>query len=716
MQHSNHLIHETSPYLLQHAHNPVNWYPWSDEALNKAKEENKPVLVSIGYAACHWCHVMERESFEDEATARIMNENFINIKIDREERPDLDHIYMDAVQAMTGSGGWPLNVFLTPDAKPFYGGTYFPPARAFNRPSWQETLLGVMQAFQEKRNEIDAQAENLTEHLLKSNDFGLQKLAEEEIFSAGKLDEAVQNIMKSADKDWGGFGKAPKFPQTFSIQFLLRYSYCQKFSKLPESSKTPSPQGVPDPAEEAGEGKEQSSWGEAALQQALLSLDKMIEGGIYDQVGGGFARYSTDTEWLAPHFEKMLYDNALLIAVLSEAYQLTKKERYKEVIEETIVFIQRELLHPENGFYAALDADSEGVEGKFYVWSQEEVQDMLGANADIFCEYYDVTQKGNWEETNILRIKKSMEELATEKEMTMAEVKKIIENGKKQLLEYRNKRVRPLLDDKIILGWNALMNTALSKAFAATGNISYRQLAIDNMQFLLSRFSSKDTNEFFHTWKNEIAKYPAFLDDYAFLIQALIHLQEITADKKWLIKARSITDFVIEHFSEPGTSFFFYTHAGQQDVIVRKKELYDGAVPSGNSVMAYNLFHLSILFDKKDWKERSLSMLLSLGNAITRYPTSFGIWACLLQEVISGTNEIAIVGQVSENLHQELLKQYIPHRIVIISTEPDPGFPHLTGKSSTNPASIYLCRNYTCLQPVFTVNDLISLINSAHGG
>jgi uncharacterized protein YyaL (SSP411 family) len=712
MSHTNHLIHETSPYLLQHAHNPVNWYPWSDEALKKAKEENKPILVSIGYAACHWCHVMERESFEDDATARIMNENFINIKIDREERPDLDHIYMDAVQAMTGSGGWPLNVFLTPDAKPFYGGTYFPPKRAFNRPSWQETLLGVTQAFREKRNEINAQADNLTEHLLSSNAFGLQQLLEEELFSADKLDEAVQNIMKTADKEWGGFGKAPKFPQTFTIQFLLRYSYCQRFSKQSESLNAPSPLGVSDPAKE---GKEHSPGGEAALQQALLSLDKMIEGGIYDQVGGGFARYSTDTEWLAPHFEKMLYDNALLISVLSEAYQLTKKKRFKEVIEETIEFIQRELLHPDNGFYAALDADSEGVEGKFYVWSREVLQDLITDNADLFCEYYDITKKGNWEETNIPRIKKPIQEFAAEKKMTVAEVKKILEKGKKQLLEQRNKRIRPSLDDKIILGWNALMNTALSKAFAATENISYRQLAIDNMQFLLDRFSVNDAGEFFHTWKNNIAKYPAFLDDYAFLIQALIHLQEITADKKWLTKAKSITEFVIKQFSEKETSFFFYTNKQQHDVIIRKKELYDGAIPSGNSIMAYNLFHLSVLFDKKEWKEKSLNMLSSLGTAMARYPTSFGTWACLWQEVIAGTNEIAIVGTWSEDLQSALLEQYIPHRIVMISENADPTFQLLTGKPATNPASIYLCRNYTCLPPVFSINDLISLINKASG-
>lgn len=702
MPHSNQLIHETSPYLLQHAHNPVDWYPWSDEALNKAKEENKPVLVSIGYAACHWCHVMERESFEDEATARIMNEHFINIKIDREERPDLDHIYMDAVQAMTGSGGWPLNVFLTPDAKPFYGGTYFPPRRAFNRPSWQETLLAVMHAFRERRHEIDAQAENLTGHLLSSGDFGLHQLTKEEIFSAAKLEEAVQNIMRSADKEWGGFGKAPKFPQTFTIQFLLRFGYSQKISRRSElvnSSSLP-----------------EEDMGETAIRQALLSLDKMMEGGIYDQAGGGFARYSTDTEWLAPHFEKMLYDNALLISVLSEAYQLTKKERYKEVIEETISFIQRELLHPEKGIYAALDADSEGVEGKFYVWSREEVQELLGPDADIFCEYYDITEKGNWEEKNILRIKKPIEQLAAEKKITIGEIKRMIDKGKKLLLVHRNKRVRPLLDDKIILGWNALMNTALSKAFAATGNLSYRQMAIENIQFLLDRFAVKESGAFYHTWKNDKAKYPAFLDDYAFLIQALIHLQEITADKKWLMKARSMTEYVIEYFSEKGTPFFFYTNSGQKDVIIRKKELYDGALPSGNSVMAYNLLHLSVLFDRKEWKDRSLDMLTSLGNAIARYPTSFGIWSCLLQEVISGTNEIAVVGKISENQQMELLSHFIPHRVMMTSDQPDPGFPLLIDKPATTPPSFYLCRNYTCQQPVFSLNELISLINKAHGG
>ena len=521
----NKLINETSPYLLQHAHNPVNWFPWSDEALEKARRENKPILVSIGYSACHWCHVMERESFEDQETARLMNEHFINIKIDREERPDLDHIYMDAVQAMTGSGGWPLNVFLTPVAKPFYGGTYFPPKRAFNRPSWQEVLLAVTEAFTQRRNEIDAQAENLTEHLLQSNAFGISSQAEISVFTKEKINEAFENIMKNADKKWGGFGKAPKFPQSFVIQYLLRFFY-------------------------ATENKE-------ALDQALLSIDKMIDGGIYDQIGGGFARYSTDTEWLVPHFEKMLYDNALLLSVISEAYQITNDKRYKEVIEETIQFVQRELMHPEGGFYAALDADSEGEEGKFYVWDHAEVVELLKEDGTIFCDFYDIRPGGNWEEKNILQRKKKEEIFCKEKNISLEELKRILQKGKGVLLKKRSERVRPQTDDKILLGWNSLMTTSLCKAFAATGNESFKKLAIDNMQFLLKKVSNNNTVDFFHSWKNDIAKQPAFLDDYAFLIQALIQLQEITGDINYLEKAKMITEHVLEKFNDSATIFFF---------------------------------------------------------------------------------------------------------------------------------------------------------------
>jgi hypothetical protein len=589
---------------------------------------------------------------------------------------------MDAVQAMTGSGGWPLNVFLTPDARPFYGGTYFPPQRAFNRPSWQETLLSVIKAFNERRHEIEAQAENLTEHLLQANSFGMNKSTDYENISLEKAEEAFQNIMKQADKEWGGFGRAPKFPQTFSIQFLLRYHHI--------------------------------SGNKESLDQALLSLDKMIEGGVYDQIGGGFARYATDTEWLAPHFEKMLYDNALLVSVLSEAYQLTKKERYREVIQETIQFVERELMHPEGGFYSALDADSEGVEGKFYVWGKAEIDELLGEHSSLFSKYYDVTEKGNWEHYNILRAKKSAESFAEENKIETAKLKEILAEGRAKLLEQRKKRVRPVLDDKIILGWNALMNTACSKAFGATGNETFRQLAVQNMNFLFEKFFDRKSGAFCHTWKNDKSKIPAFLDDYAFLIQALIHLQEITANTDYLYKAQTVIGFVNENFVEKETGFFFYTASFQTDIIIRKKEVYDGATASGNSVMAHNLLYLSVVFDKPEWKQRSLDMVSSLLNAIIKYPTSFGNWLCLLYEIMTGTNEIAIVGPQFSGIQSGLLSRFIPHRVLMASGSGNPGFPLLADKSAITNTGIWLCSNYTCQLPVFSVNELIALINRHH--
>jgi len=682
---ANRLENETSPYLLQHAHNPVDWFPWGEEALQKAKKENKPILVSIGYAACHWCHVMEKESFENEETAAIMNENFINIKIDREERPDLDHIYMDAVQTMTGSGGWPLNVFLTPDKKPFFGGTYFPPRRAFNRSSWREVLVAVSTAFREKRDEINTQADNLTAHLLKSNSLGHEPSGDLTNISKGKIDELFQNLMASADKEWGGFGRAPKFPQTFSIQFLLRYYHVTR--------------------------------SEEALTQACLSLDKMIEGGIYDHLGGGFARYSTDDEWLVPHFEKMLYDNALLISVLSEAFQLTKKELYREVIDETVGFIKRELLHSVGGFYSALDADSEAEEGKFYIWELDDVKRLLGNNAEIFCEFFDISQRGNWSEgvrleegKNILRIRRSLKDFAREKNITIDKLKTIIQNGKSVLFRERSKRVRPALDDKIILSWNALMNLSLSKAFAATGRDDYRDLAIVNMEFLIANFKNKSEEYFHHTWKNNRAKDLAFLDDYAFLIHALLSLQEITGHVDWLFTAKGITEYVIKNFDEQ-EGFFFFTDSRQQDVIIRKKEVYDGATPSGNATMAYNIYRLSILLDIPEWKRRAEKMISSLSNLIVRYPTSFGAWAALLLEIVDGTEEVVVVGGEPSILAKQVLAEYIPHKIFLVSKTGKEQLPLLTGKTPIDKPLIYLCHGYSCLKPVTEVNQLLTLLN-----
>ncbi|MES2004552.1 MAG: thioredoxin domain-containing protein [Bacteroidota bacterium] len=684
MNHTNQLIHETSPYLLQHAHNPVNWYPWGEEALQRAKVENKPILVSIGYAACHWCHVMERESFEDEGTAAIMNELFINIKIDREERPDLDHIYMDAVQAMTGSGGWPLNVFLTPDAKPFFGGTYFPPIRAYNRASWKEILEGVHKGFTDRRNEIDAQAENLTSHLLSSNAFGIQKPGAGEageLFTDEHLQTIASNLLANADTEWGGFGKAPKFPQSFSIQYLLRHYH---FSK-----------------------------DEAALQQALLSLDKMIYGGIYDQVGGGFARYSTDNEWLAPHFEKMLYDNALLVSVMSEAFQITQKPLYASAIRHTLSFIKREMLSSEQGFYSALDADSEGVEGKFYTWSREEVLAVLGEeDAVLFNSFYDVTEDGNWEHTNILWVKEPADVFAARYEMSVTDLENRLTRCRTKLMQQRDTRIRPMLDDKTLLGWNALMITACTKAFAALGDTDYHDMAIRNMAFLEKVFAKAD-GSWHHTYKNGKARIPAFLDDYAYLIQAYIHLQEITGKGEYLLKARTLTRFVIAHFEEADTGFFYYTHNSQTDVIVRKKEVYDGAVPSGNAVMAHNLLYLSIVFDEAEWGERSRSLVQSLGKAITRYPSSFGIWAMVAQLHSKGMLEIAITGQQATAFLCPVLNRFIPNKILQAEETNSAVFPLLAGKTDgvgKGTTAFYLCKNYACLAPFFRVEDLLAKV------
>ncbi len=678
-KYTNSLINETSPYLLQHAHNPVDWYPWGEEALEKAKKEDKPVLVSIGYAACHWCHVMERESFENEETARLMNNNFINIKIDREERPDIDHIYMDAVQAMTGSGGWPLNVFLTPDGRPFYGGTYFPPVRAFNRSSWREVLEAIHLAYKEKKNEIESQADNLTDHLKNSNAFGIGTTGKNEgVFLQGTLDEIVKNLLKDADTAWGGFGKAPKFPQTFSIQFLLRHYHYTK--------------------------------DEESLKQALLSLDKMIYGGIYDQIGGGFARYSTDEKWLAPHFEKMLYDNALLINVLAEAFQLTNNTLYSQTIHHTMQFIQREMLSEEGGFYSALDADSEGVEGKFYTWSKAEAKDVLGEDANIFCEFYNITENGNWEHTNILWVTKPLQQFAAEKGMDATELTERLDTCKLRLLEARSTRIRPMLDDKILLGWNALMNVAFSKAFAATGLDVYKEIAIKNAAFLESSFENTVTGQWLHTFKSGIAKYPAFLDDYAYLINAYIHLQEITGNPEYLHKAKSIAHITAENFLEENSGFFFFTSKSQKDVIVRKKEIYDAATPSGNSVMAINLHYLGIIFNKQVWIEQSRKMVEQFGNAVARYPGSFANWACLLQQFIYGVPEIAITGNTSLDMLSEILKEYIPIKVIQAAKVPLKDFPLLDGKRFEDSSLIYICKDYSCKKPIENVKEIKSLL------
>ena len=675
--HTNHLINETSVYLLQHAHNPVKWFPWNDAALKKAKDENKPILVSIGYAACHWCHVMEKESFEDEATAAMMNEYFVNIKIDREERPDLDHVYMDAVQLMIGSGGWPLNVFLTPQGKPFYGGTYFPPKEAYGKISWKALLLSVHEAWDKRKNEIEAQADNLTAHLINANIF-VKKNNDGNFFIQENLEIIAKNILQNADAALGGFGRAPKFPQTFCIRSLLRHYYFTK--------------------------------DENALKQAVLSLNKMMQGGIYDQLGGGFARYSTDAAWLAPHFEKMLYDNALLLIALSEAYQLTRDENYATCIRETMDFVEREMLSPENGFYSAIDADSEGVEGKFYTWDKKEIEKILGEDAALFCNVYNISENGNWEHTNILRLSNSINEeavlLHTEKDI----LQKKINDLKQKLFAERAKRIRPQTDDKILLGWNALMITGCCKAFAALREKKYLLLAEQNIIFLEKNFK-QNSNEWFHTYKNNICKYPAFLDDYAFLAEAYIHLQEVSGNEKYLLKAKEITGFVLENFSDTDSPLFSFTKISQENILLHKKEIYDGATASGNAVMAQNLLYLSVIFDKKEWKEKSEEMLFAIKNNMLQYPTSFGVWAMCFQNNVYGMNEIVVAGQNCLKGLIEVNMQFIPNKVVQATQKGNDAFPLLAGKGNEDAATLfYVCHGYECKKPVENITELMGLL------
>jgi uncharacterized protein YyaL (SSP411 family) len=697
---ANRLAKESSPYLLQHAHNPVDWYPWGEEALEAAKKLDRPILVSIGYAACHWCHVMERESFENPGVAALMNDRFINIKVDREERPDIDHIYMDALTSMTGSGGWPLNVFLTPDGRPFYGGTYYPPQAFHNMPAWTDVILAISKAWQERRGELLQQAENLTQHLVQANRIG-EGAASGPDFHAEQLTQMAQVLLKNADKTEGGFGRAPKFPQTFSIAYLLRYAarFMEKSSRFASKRKDESIHWKEGALELAAED---------ALRQALLSLDKMIEGGIYDQLGGGFARYSTDNKWLVPHFEKMLYDQALLVSVLSEAYQLTGKTEYAETIRETIDFLERELMSAEFGFYSALDADSEGEEGKFYVWEKGEVEELLGKDAALACDWLGITNEGNWEGINILTKSRKRQELLDMGycDQDQDKLNLRLEEIRQRLLEARKSRIRPGLDDKQLVCWNALMNSALSKAFAATGEERYRWLAEKNMAWMLRVFSGPDNN-ILHTYKLGKAQIPGFLDDYAYLVQALINLQEITGRTELLEEAKKLTEVIFRDFSSEDSPLFYYTNQRQTDVIVRKREVYDGAQPSGNAVMAFNIRYLGIIFERSDWSGRSASMTRVMAGSAVRYPGSFGCWAMEIMGWVDGCAEIVVVGEEADVRRNEIMANFIPYKVLQSATRENPAYPLLRHKPSAPDTLIYLCQSYNCLRPESAVDRFL---------
>jgi uncharacterized protein len=690
----NHLSKETSPYLLQHAHNPVEWYAWKPEAFARAQAENKPILVSIGYSTCHWCHVMERESFENEEVAALMNKYFINIKVDREERPDVDQIYMEACQIISGGGGWPLNCFLTPDARPFFAGTYYPPQAGYNRPSWTQLLSNIANAFYNKRDTVESQANQLTDIITNADKNYIKTspithhsspLNTEGVglFKKDVLEKMFNALRERFDRVEGGFGGAPKFPGTMCIQFLLDYYAVTK--------------------------------NQEALDHAHLSLKKMIQGGIYDQLGGGFARYATDREWLIPHFEKMLYDNALLINVISEMYKLSKEAIYKETIEETLAYVASDLHEKNGGFYSAYDADSEGVEGKFYVWEKAEIEQILGEDAPLFCAFYDVTEGGNWEEHTILWRHMSYEDFAKAKQLDIDFLKKKLEACRHKLFIIREKRIKPGLDNKIQLSWNALMISAYAKANEAVGTEGYRKTAVEKLDYLLANFTLGD--ELYHT-NNRTTETPvAFLEDYAYLIEAALDVYGICFDKKYVDVADRYTKVVVENFLDKTDNMFFFTSSKQTDLprntegfVIRKKDLYDNATPSGNSTMAKNLMRLGIMLDNEHYKQLSVNMLQAVVDVIERYPSSFAKWASVVLSTVQQPLEIAVVGDKALDIVKEINALFLPNKIVMASVKGDDSLPLLKDRYVAGDTYIYVCQNYACQRPVRTVNEFLKLI------
>jgi uncharacterized protein YyaL (SSP411 family) len=672
---ANRLKDEQSPYLLQHAHNPVDWYPWGDEAFARAKEEDKPVLVSIGYAACHWCHVMERESFENEEVAAYMNEHFVCIKVDREEHPDVDHLYMDAVQAISGSGGWPLNVFVTPERLPFYGGTYYPPRPAYNRPSWPQLLERMRNIWADERSEVTGQTEQMLQYLKQASMVAMN--APEGGWDMDSCRQMADTLLKQADMEDGGFGNAPKFPGTMAISFLLQHYDLTGY--------------------------------EPALKQALLSLDKMIDGGIYDQLGGGFARYSTDKKWLAPHFEKMLYDNALLVLSLCDAYSTTKDKKYRRIIEETIDFVEREFKDESGLYYSALDADSEGVEGKFYTWTYEEWEGLLGAGYEAVASYWGVVEEGNWEHTNILHVARPKEEVAASYKMTVEELDAQIKNAAEILLKERAKKERPITDDKSLLSWNALMNMALSKAAIITENEAWLDRAGEHMKVMLAVYE-KD-GKLLHTWKKGKARIEAKLDDHAYLVKAMLQLASANGDSELVTRAGGLVERITQLFLHEQGSFYYFSSVEQNDIPVRKLEIYDGATPSANAIMAECLLLLGMCIERADWWEQGRFMLRQMAGTTSRYVYSFSYWAMLLQGYAQGLKTVVFAGDSSELAAREFAKKNIHHAYVLAVKKEISDLAILSGKKSSGEMLIFVCTQQACLQPVRGIEEALHLIH-----
>lgn len=669
-QPTNRLIHETSPYLRQHAHNPVDWYPWGEEALAKARAEDKPIFLSIGYSACHWCHVMEHESFENRATAAIMNEHFVSIKVDREERPDLDAIYMDAVVSMINSGGWPMSVFLTPDGQPFYGGTYYPPQPRYGMPSFQQVLNSVANAYRTRRQEVIGQAARLTKALERT----AYLTAQSGELGTEILDEAVNALDEYFDRDDGGFGSQPKFPQPMTLDFLMTYYHRTRNLD--------------------------------ALYLAELTLEKMAKGGLYDQLGGGFHRYSTDAVWLVPHFEKMLYDNSQLLRTYLHAWQITGQPLYRRIVDETIDYVLREMTAPTGGFYSTQDADSEGEEGKFFVWTPQEIEATLGAEeAAIFASYYNVSARGNFEGRNILSVTQSAASVAERFRTTAAEVERIIAEGRRKLFTVREMRVKPARDEKILTEWNGLMIHALAECGVVTGRADALAAATQAANFILTYMSQPD-GKLYRSYKDGQARFNAYLEDYAAFVRALLSLYEATFELRWLGEASRLTQIIFTQFHDPANGGFFQTGIDHEQLVVRRKDFIDNATPSGNSLAAEALLRLSVLVGNDDYRREAGRIVLTMKEMMPRQPTGFGRLLGVLEGLLIPSQEVAIVGDpgqaATQALYQEVRKRYLPHTILAAKRpEEESLLPLLADRTLVDgKAAAYVCEHYACQLPV----------------
>jgi uncharacterized protein YyaL (SSP411 family) len=682
--HTNRLIKETSPYLLQHAHNPVDWYPWGEEAFDTARREQKPVLLSIGYSACHWCHVMEQESFEDEAIAKLMNENFVNIKVDREERPDLDQIYMNAVQVMTQHGGWPMTVFLTPEGIPFYAGTYFPPEDRYNMPGFPRVLISLAEAYRDRPDDIKQTATSVLNELQRAaatseSDDGL---------SVELLNAAYRGTIRNYDSTNGGFGSAPKFPPAMSLEFLLHHFY-----------RTGEPE---------------------ALTIVRHTAQMMAQGGIYDHLGGGFHRYSTDARWLVPHFEKMLYDNALLSRFYLHYYQLSGDKAARAVAEGILDYVVREMTDPQGGFYSTQDADSEGEEGRFFVWSLDEVTQILSeTDAAHYAAYYNITQSGNFEGKNILNVTRDVAEVASAQKLRPEQLNDVLERGRSKLFLARESRIKPARDEKILTAWNGLMLASFAEAVVILRRPDYAAVAKNNADFVLRNLRRERL--LLRTYKDGQAKLNAYLDDYAFLIDGLLTLFETAGDLRWFEEAVALTETMIQEFWDEQDGGFFYTGNSHEELIVRSRDLFDNATPSGNSVAADVLLRLGLLTDNADYQRRAETILRLNANMIRRYPAGFGRMLCALDFHLGRPKELAVIGQPDSEQTQLLLNEiwrpYLANKVVAQAAPDDNQAsslipllrdrPQLDGKPT-----VYVCENFTCRQPATEPKELATQLSA----